>query len=141
MEHRLKRDRAIAHPHHFTVKLTPDRKTEVKVLAAQQGITIMVLIEKALTDFMCSRPRQIPPAPAPDGWQRIVFKVDQAMKEAVQALGYLHSVSAQDIISAALDSYLEKIAIRRPSVSLTLGRSYSNGQLSVAGSSENVQKN
>ena len=122
MEYRLKRDRAIAHPHHFTVKVTPDRKTEVKVLAAKQGITIMVLIEKALTDFMCSLPRQIPHAPAPDGWQRIVFKVDQTMKEAVQALGDLHSVSAQDIISAALDSYLENNAIRRPSVRSAIKR-------------------
>jgi hypothetical protein len=116
MEHRLKRNRAIAHPHHFTVKLTLDRKTEVKVLAAQRGITIMALFEKALTDLMCSLPRQIPRSPAPDSWQRIVFKVDQTMKEAVQALGYLHGVTAQDIISAALDAYLENSRTRPRSV-------------------------
>jgi len=116
MTRRLKRETAIPNPHMFTVKVTPDRRTELKVLAATRGTTFLDMFEVALRSFLVSQPTHVRRSPAPPGWVRIVFKVDQTIKEALQALGYIHNVTAQDIISAALDTYLEKNAIRTRSI-------------------------
>jgi hypothetical protein len=105
MKQRFKREKAIQSPHQFTVKLSPARRTELKVMAAHKGITMLGMFEAALTEFIKSPPARIPRSPAPAGWQRIVFKVEPAVKTSVHELGARLNVTAQDIITAAVDVY------------------------------------
>lgn len=105
---RLKRMEAIADPHHFTVKLTVEQKMTLKMLAAKRRMTMMTLLTMALRLYLDKPPAEISRIPPPAKSDRIVFKVEQDMKDAVQTFADAHQVPAQTVIAAAIDAYLSK---------------------------------
>ena len=105
---RLKRKEAIVDPHQFTVKLTAERKTALKVLAAKRRMTSTVLVTNALRMYLENPPVEISRIAPPPKADRIVFKVEQTMREAVQSFTEAHQVPAQTVIAAAIDVYFGK---------------------------------
>jgi predicted transcriptional regulator len=106
----LKLKKAIATPHHFTVKVTRERKIELKILATKRRETIIGMFGAALTAFLAAPPAEFAHLPAPQPTDRFVFKVEPELAQAVHALVEELGVPAQAIITAAIDRYTSKPA-------------------------------
>lgn len=106
----LKSKTAIKNPHHFTVKVSRERKVELKMLAVRRRETVMAMFAAALKDFMAAHPTDLAHVPATQPTDRFVFKVEPDVAAAVHALVEALEVPAQTIITAALDAYAAKHA-------------------------------
>jgi len=101
-----KRVNAIENPHHYTLKLSGKDKAKLKVLAAKRGKTVMFLLAMALERFFKNPPSEISRIPPPPKSERIVFIVEQQIKDALQSFAALHNVPAQTIITAAMNTHI-----------------------------------
>ena len=104
----LKRKMAIENPHQFHVKVTRERKVELKMLAARRRDTLRAMLSAALVEFLASPPAELAPAHAPKGADRIVFKVEPDLAARVHDLVEKLGAPAQTVITAAIDAYSAK---------------------------------
>lgn len=104
----LKRKEAIKGARQFTIIVTSERKVALKLLGVQQGKTVMSLLAEVLTLFVASLPEVIAKTASPHPGERIGFKVEPALWEAVRKLADDREVSVQALIATALDEYFLK---------------------------------
>lgn len=103
MTHSLKLPQAIKDPHQFHYKAQAADKAKLKVLAAQQGVTLMGMLAGALTAFLDDPDGDVPTAQAPAGAARIIFKVTPELAQRVREYAKDKNLSYQSIIQAAVD--------------------------------------
>ncbi|SBW04976.1 hypothetical protein KL86APRO_11923 [uncultured Alphaproteobacteria bacterium] len=98
----LKLKRAIPHARQCTVKVTPDTKLKLKMLAAKRNTTMMSLLSEALTSLIAEKPASIPGFPKPEPFEKIGFKIDPALFQSLQELAAKTQSNVQSLVSKAI---------------------------------------
>ncbi|MGE5548250.1 MAG: hypothetical protein ACM33T_15195 [Solirubrobacterales bacterium] len=101
---RLKRLEAIKNARQFTVMVTPERKAHLKMLAIQQHVTLLTLLNEALAAFFAASPSSIPHSMSPAGGIKLTVKVEPATAEAIRTLAEKHGISHQALLAVALEA-------------------------------------
>jgi predicted HicB family RNase H-like nuclease len=104
---RIKLKKAIQGAKQFTLKVPPELRAWLKSHAAAEGISLLMLFNRIVCDFLKSPPSILENQEVPTPSAKMTVKVEPAIAKRIGDLAQTLSVNHQSLLAAAVARYKE----------------------------------
>ena len=102
---RIKLKKAMQNAKQFTVKVAPEVRAWLKSHAAAEGISLLMLFDRIMREFVKSPPSALENQAVPNPSAKMSVKVEAAIAVSIRDLAQTLSVNHQSLLAAAVTRY------------------------------------